>query len=108
MGGVARTLDIAADTGLDVVVSSALETSIGLAQGVAAAAALPALPYACGLATAHLLGADVVADSVLPIDGALTYSPIAPDESLIGDVPLPPDLAKRWVDRLAAMCQELS
>src|SRR5690606_5390098 len=55
LGGVQACLELAADIGLPVVVSSALESSVGLAQGVALAAALPELPYACGLATAHLL-----------------------------------------------------
>ena len=55
MGGVGRMLDWAGRSGLAVIPSSALETSVGLATGLAAAAALPELPYACGLATASLL-----------------------------------------------------
>ena len=51
LGGVAACLRIAEQIGLPVVVSSALETSVGIAAGVALAAALPELPYACGLAT---------------------------------------------------------
>ena len=50
-------------------VSSALETSVGIAAGVALAAALPELPHACGLATVQLLTGDVVADPLLPVDG---------------------------------------
>ena len=50
---------------------SALETSVGIAAGVALAAALPELPYACGLATVQLLTDDVVADPLLPVDGML-------------------------------------
>lgn len=71
LGGVRACLRIAEDIGLPVVVSSALETSVGIAAGVALAAALPELPYACGLATVQLLTADVVAASLLPIDGHL-------------------------------------
>ena len=55
LGGVAACLRIAEQIGLPVVVSSALETSVGIAAGVALAAALPELPYACGLATLQLL-----------------------------------------------------
>ena len=55
LGGVRACLRIAEDIGLPVVVSSALETSVGIAAGVALAAALPELPYACGLATVQLL-----------------------------------------------------
>ena len=53
------------------MVSSALETSVGIAAGVALAAALPELPYACGLATVQLLTDDVVADPLLPVGGLL-------------------------------------
>ena len=68
--GCGPACDIAEQIGLPVVVSSALETSVGIAMGVALAAALPELPYACGLATVQLLGADVVAEPLLPVDGA--------------------------------------
>ena len=60
LGGVRACLRIAEDIGLPVVVSSALETSVGIAAGVALAAALPELPLACGLATVQLLADDVV------------------------------------------------
>ena len=61
LGGVRRALEIVAEAGLPAVVSSALDTSVGLAMGVALAAALPELDYDCGLGTAALLTADVVA-----------------------------------------------
>ncbi|MET0997466.1 MAG: o-succinylbenzoate synthase, partial [Marmoricola sp.] len=60
LGGVRACLRIAEDIGLPVVVSSAVESSIGIAAGVALAAALPDLPHACGLATVQLLTGDVV------------------------------------------------
>ncbi|WP_394326772.1 o-succinylbenzoate synthase, partial [Thermobifida halotolerans] len=56
LGGVRAALRLAEACGLPVVVSSAVETSVGLAAGVALAAALPELPYACGLATMRLVG----------------------------------------------------
>ena len=71
LGGVRACLRIAEDIGLPVVVSSALETSVGIAAGVALAAALPELPYACGLATVQLLTDDVAVEPLLPVDGAL-------------------------------------
>lgn len=71
LGGVRACLRIAEDIGLPVVVSSALESSVGIAAGVALAAALPELPYACGLATVQLLTDDVAVDPLLPHDGAL-------------------------------------
>jgi O-succinylbenzoate synthase len=71
LGGVRRSLEVAEAAGLPAVVSSAVETSVGLAAGVALAAALPELPYACGLATLSLLADDVVADPLVPVDGVI-------------------------------------
>src|SRR4051794_40808270 len=68
LGGVRAALRIAEECGLPAVVSSAVETSIGLAAGLALAAELPALPYACGLATLSLLEGDVVADPLTTVD----------------------------------------
>jgi o-succinylbenzoate synthase len=61
LGGVRAALRVAEACGLPAVVSSAVDTSAGLAAGVALAAALPELPYACGLATMSLLEGDVTA-----------------------------------------------
>jgi o-succinylbenzoate synthase len=71
LGGVRACLRIAEEIGLPVVVSSALETSVGIAAGVALAAALPELPHACGLATVQLLTDDVAVHPLLPRDGEL-------------------------------------
>jgi O-succinylbenzoate synthase len=98
LGGVRACLRIAEDIGLPVVVSSALETSVGIAAGVALAAALPELPYACGLATVQLLERDVVTDPLLPVDGALPVRVPTVDESLINAAP---DRVAHWEARLA-------
>jgi o-succinylbenzoate synthase len=71
LGGVRAALRVVEACGLPAVVSSAVETSVGLAAGLALAAALPELPYACGLATMALLSGDVVEDSLVPLDGML-------------------------------------
>jgi len=71
LGGVRAALRLAEACGLPVVVSSAIDTSVGLAAGVALAAALPELPYACGLATMSLLDGDVTADPLVAEEGAL-------------------------------------
>ena len=71
LGGVRAALRVAEACGLPVVVSSAVETSVGLAAGVALAAALPELPYACGLATMSLLTGDVTAPSLTEAGGVL-------------------------------------
>ncbi|EFQ82266.1 putative o-succinylbenzoate synthase [Aeromicrobium marinum DSM 15272] len=72
LGGVRRCLEVAEQIGLPVVVSSALDTSVGLAAGLALAAALPELPHACGLATTSLLDGDVVRDPLVAVDGSIS------------------------------------
>ncbi len=109
LGGVRACLDLAEQVGLPVVVSSALESSVGLAAGVALAAALPELPYACGLATSQLLERDVVADPLLPVDGALGVRRVEPDPVALAAAAAPDGLRERWLaryDRLAALLEE--
>ncbi len=80
LGGVRACLELAEQAGLPVVVSSALETSVGLAAGLALAAALPELPFACGLATGQLLTDDLVAEPPIVVDGAIPVpGPVVPD-----------------------------
>jgi o-succinylbenzoate synthase len=71
LGGVRAALRVAQACGLPVVVSSAVDSSVGLAAGVALAAALPDLPYACGLATMSLLEGDVTSDPLAEAGGEL-------------------------------------
>lgn len=71
LGGVRACLALARELRLPVVVSSAVETSIGLAAGVALAAALPQLNHACGLETLSLLAGDVVDHPLVPAAGRL-------------------------------------
>lgn len=103
LGGVRACLEIAERIGLPVVVSSALETSVGIAAGVALAAALPSLPHACGLATVQLLTADVVSEPLLPVDGALRVQRPAVDVHEVERVAAAPDRVAHWEARLAAV-----
>jgi o-succinylbenzoate synthase len=103
LGGVRACLRIAEDIGLPVVVSSALETSLGLAAGVALAAALPTLEHACGLATRSLLTADVASPGLVPVDGALSVGVPTVVPSLLDAVAAPPDRVAWWEERLAAV-----
>jgi o-succinylbenzoate synthase len=100
MGGVRAALRVAAACGLPVVVSSALDTSVGTAAGVALAAALPDLPYACGLGTVGLLAADVTAAPLAPCDGRLPVRPVAADPGRLASLAAPADRRAWWVDRL--------
>jgi O-succinylbenzoate synthase len=101
LGGVRACLRIAEDIGLPVVVSSALETSVGIAAGLALAAALPDLPYACGLATVQLLTADVVAEPLLPVDGYLPVSMPRVDPHALDLLAAGAERVAHWEARLA-------
>ncbi|MEV0334067.1 o-succinylbenzoate synthase [Nocardia sp. NPDC050717] len=79
LGGVRRALAVADAAGLPTVVSSALETSVGLAAQIALAGALPQLEFACGLGTLALFDGDLVRDSLLPENGWLTVPTSAPE-----------------------------
>ena len=100
LAGVRPALGIAAACGLPVVVSSALDTSVGIRAGIALAAALPDLPYACGLATASLFAADVVRRPLVPVGGVLPVSRIAPEEQLLASSAAPPERRRWWLERL--------
>jgi o-succinylbenzoate synthase len=101
LGGVRRALAVAEACGLPCVVSSALQTSVGLAAEVALAGALPELEYACGLGTGALLAADVVARPLLPRDGWLAVPRRAPEPELRDAVAAAPARQRWWHERLA-------
>lgn len=71
LGGVNRAMQAIDGSGLPAIVSSMLETSVGISAGVALAAALEHLPYPCGLGTVPLLAGDLVTDSLVPVDGRI-------------------------------------
>ncbi len=102
LGGVRAALRVAAAAGLPAVVSSALDTSVGLAAGAALAAALPDLPYACGLGSGRLLAADVVRERVLPVDGQIEVGPVVADPNLLDELGAPADRVAWWKSHLAA------
>ncbi|GAA1634224.1 o-succinylbenzoate synthase [Kribbella alba] len=101
IGGVRACLDIAEQIGLPVVVSSALETSVGIAAGVALAAALPELPYACGLATVSMFTSEVVAQPLLPVDGLLPVGRVQPDPAMLAAAEADAATTITWNARLA-------
>ncbi|HEY0694075.1 MAG TPA: o-succinylbenzoate synthase [Kribbella sp.] len=112
LGGVRRSLEVAHAAGLPCVVSSALETSVGLAAQLALAGALPELDFACGLGTLSLLDGDVVADadSLRPVDGYLPVlrTPPSPDPARLDTYELTDaHQAVWWRDRLTRVRVEL-
>ena len=83
LGGVRTALRVAETAGVPALVTSMRETSVGIAAGLALAAALPELPYACGLAT-RMTGGDVVRDPLAPVDGHMRVRNVEPDLDLLG------------------------
>lgn len=100
LGGVTRALDIVAQAGLPAVVSSALDTSIGIGMGAALAAALPELDYDCGLGTAALFTHDVASSPLVPSGGALAPRRVALDEAAAGRVEANAERSAWWRNRL--------
>ncbi|GGB42819.1 o-succinylbenzoate synthase [Flexivirga endophytica] len=108
LGGVAAALQIATDAGLPTVVSSAIDSSVGIASGVALAAALPELPHACGLGTLELMAGDVVADSLVPQRGSIAVRRPEPVAALLEERRAPEDRQAWWRDRVAACFAHLT
>ena len=100
LGGVHACLRIAEQIELPVVVSSAVETSVGLAAGVALAAALPDLPHACGLGTTSLLDADVVSEPLVPVGGLLPVGRAVVDDEALDGSSADESTSGRWRERL--------
>ncbi len=101
LGGVSRMLDIAAQIDIPIVVSSALDSAVGIGRGLLAAAALPKLHHACGLGTGGLFVEDVVAPTV-PVDGFLPVGPVVPDPDRLAALATSPDRRQWWIDRVRA------
>ena len=102
LGGVRRALEISVECGLPTVVSSALDSSVGMAAGAALAAALPELPYACGLGTVELLTTDVAHDRLVPVGGSVPVGQARADEDLLDASAAAPDRVAWWRERVAS------
>jgi len=100
LGGIARARAIVAETGLPVVVSSALDTSIGLSMGAMLAASLSELDYDCGLGTAALLAADVTAEPLLPHGGEIRAGRVVADRALLARHAASGERRDWWIARL--------
>lgn len=104
LGGIARALSLAEHHKLPVVVSSALESAIGIGYGLRLAAALPSLDYAAGLGTGALFSEDVAS---LPIvDGAIAISEQVIDEGILERFKAPSERLEWWRNRVRS-CWEV-
>jgi len=101
LGGVARLLDIAGQIDVPIVVSSALDSAVGMSRGLLAAACLPELRHACGLGTGGLFVEDVT-DASPPVDGYLPVGPVAPDHARLTALAASPQRRQWWIERVQA------
>lgn len=110
LGGIAPALSIIEEAGLPVIVSSALDTSVGVSMGLHLAAALPdgALAGACGLGTVALLAGDVVTEPLIPVSGELPVRRMTLDESALERFRATPERERWWRERIERCYAELS
>jgi O-succinylbenzoate synthase len=101
LGGVARLLDIAGQIDIPIVVSSALDSAVGMSRGLLAAACLPELRYACGLGTGGLFVEDVT-EAIVPVDGRLPVGTVVPDPGRLSTLAAAPDRRQWWIERMKA------
>jgi len=101
LGGVARVLAIAAQIDVPIVVSSALDSAVGMSRGLLAAACLPDLRHACGLGTGGLFVEDVT-EAVAPVNGQLPVGPVAPDPARLSALAARPERRQWWIERVKA------
>ncbi len=108
LGGMRAVVALSAqlaDYGVPVVVSSALDTAVGMSAGLAAAAALPtfrlpadSVPAACSSGMSRSPGAAV--------DGALSVGAVEPDPVLLETLAAPADRRDWWLER-ARRCHRI-
>jgi len=108
LGGVTRALAMAERLGLPTVVSSSLDTTIGLSEGARLAAALPVLGRACGLGTIRLLARDVAVPSAVPVNGSLAVRKPHLSKAILGAVLAGEETVSRWQPRFTHMLGALA
>lgn len=101
LGGVHAARRIVAEAGLPAVVSSALDTSVGIAMGAHLAAALPELEFDCGLGTVALFAQDVADEPLRPVDGSIPVARPSVSSARLDELQADPERTQWWLDRLA-------
>ncbi|MFZ6992446.1 o-succinylbenzoate synthase [Curtobacterium sp. RRHDQ66] len=106
LGGITAAREVIASAGLPCVVSSALDTSVGLGMGAFLAAAAMSPGYAAGLGTAAMFEGDVTASPLLPEDGRIAVRRVEPSSALLERFRAAPDREAWWrarVERVHAL-----
>lgn len=109
LGGITRALAIVEEAGLPVVVSSALDTSVGISMGLHLAAAMPegVLDGACGLGTVALLAGDVTRASLVPAGGAMPVRRVEVEPALLAKHRASPEREAWWRERITRCARVL-
>jgi len=100
LGGIHSALRIVAEAGLPVVVSSALDTSVGIAMGAHLAAAIPDLDFDCGLGTVAMFEHDVAVEPLVPADGAIPVVRPEVSRAQLDRLTATDDRRDWWLDRV--------
>jgi O-succinylbenzoate synthase len=100
LGGIKRALEIAAEAELPVVISSALDSSVGLSMGAYLAAAIPDLKFDCGLATSALLAGDVTREPLRAEKGFIDVRRVEVDKSKLEIFKAQDHREDWWLERL--------
>ncbi len=100
LGGIHSALRIVAEAGLPVVVSSAIDTSVGIAMGAHLAAAVPDLDFDCGLGTVAMFVQDVAEEPLVPVDGSIPVVRPTVSVSRLDALAAPDDRRDWWLDRV--------
>jgi O-succinylbenzoate synthase len=100
LGGIRQALRTIERAGLPAVVSSALESSVGISMGLHLAGAMPTLDYDCGLGTVALLTEDVCDEPLIAVDGYLPVRRVVPSEARMNALATSPERTQWWLDRL--------
>ena len=100
LGGINRALEIAAEAELPVVISSALDSSVGLSMGAYLAAAIPNLEFDCGLATSALLAGDVTREPLRAESGFIDVRRVEVDKSKLEVFQAQDHREDWWLERL--------
>lgn len=101
LGGISAARAVIADAGLPCVVSSALDTSVGLGMGAFLAAAAMTPGYAAGLGTAAMFAGDVTADPLLPVGGRVPVRRVDVAPELVQRYAASPERTAWWRARVA-------
>ncbi len=101
LGGITAAGAVIADAGLPCVVSSALDTSVGLGMGAFLAAAAMTPGYAAGLGTAAMFAGDVTAEPLLPVDGRVPVRRVDVAAEMVERYAASPERTAWWRERVA-------